>query len=159
MLFEEGAVHEEGRPSPLLDIEVRGEASAIAAATDTVSDVLIGMACPEETRFEIELAVQEALANAVVHGCKNDPSKLVHCRLERHPNGRILIVVSDPGEGFLPEEVLDPKAPENIHRSHGRGVYMICQLMDDVHFHSNGSELHMWKYLEGSEPSSEPSLA
>lgn len=146
MSFEEGAVYPAAEPSQLLDIKVRADAAAIGAVTDTITDALNKMTCPEEKRLEIALAVQEALANAAVHGCNNDPSKLVRCRLDHYPDGRILIVVSDPGEGFLPEEVLDPKAPENLHRSHGRGVYLICQLMDEVHFHSKGSEVRMWKY-------------
>lgn len=145
MSSEEGVVYD-GGPSQLLDIEVPADAAAIGAATDRLSDALNGMTCPEEKRLEIALAVQEALANAAVHGCRSDPSKVVRCRLEHYPNGRILIVVSDPGDGFLPEEVLDPKAPENICQSHGRGVYLICQLMDEVHFHDNGSEVRMWKY-------------
>lgn len=146
MSSEEGAEHHDGEPLQLLDVEVPADAASIGAATDTVSDALSRMTCPEEKRLEIALAVQEALANAIVHGCKNDPSKLVRCRLDHYPDGRILIVVSDPGDGFLPEEVLDPKAPENLHRSHGRGVYLICELMDEVHFRGNGSELRMWKY-------------
>ncbi len=138
--------HKDGPSTRLLDLEMPGEAAAVSAVTDTVTDALLRLDCPEEKRFEIALAVQEALANAAVHGCKNDPSKLVRCRLEHYPSGRILIIVKDPGEGFLPDEVSDPKASENLERSHGRGVFLICQLMDEVHFGGNGSEVRMWKY-------------
>jgi len=138
--------HNDGPSIRLLDVEMPGEAAAVSSVADTVADALMRLDCPEEKRFEIVLAVQEALANAAVHGCKNDPSKLVRCRVEHYPSGRIVITVKDPGEGFLPENVLDPKASENLERSHGRGVFLICQLMDEVHFGSNGSEVRMWKY-------------
>jgi len=138
--------HNDGPSIRLLDVEMPGEAAAVSAVADTVADTLMRLDCPEEKRLEIVLAVQEALANAAVHGCKNDSSKLVRCRVEHYPSGRILIIVTDPGEGFLPEEVSDPKASENLERSHGRGVFLICQLMDEVHFGGNGSEVRMWKY-------------
>jgi serine/threonine-protein kinase RsbW len=136
----------DGQSVRLLDLEIPGEAGAVAAATDTISDTLLQLDCPEEKRLEIALAVQEALANAVVHGCKNDPSKLVHCRMEHYPSGRILVVVTDPGPGFLPDGISNPTSAENLHRSHGRGVYLILELMDDVRFAGNGNELQMWKY-------------
>jgi serine/threonine-protein kinase RsbW len=130
----------------MLDLRMRGETGAIAAVTDAVSDKLIHLDVPEEKRLEIALAVQEALANAVVHGCKNDPSMEVRCRLERDSNGRILITVTDPGDGFHPEALSNPKHWENLHAGHGRGVYLIRQLMDEVYFATGGNEIRMWKY-------------
>ena len=138
--------YKDGPSIRLLDVEMAGEAAAVSAVADSVADTLMRLDCPAEKRFEIVLSVQEALANAAVHGCKNDPSKLVRCRVEHYQCGRILITVNDPGEGFLPEEVSDPRAFENLDRSHGRGVFLICQLMDEVHFGGKGSEVRMWKY-------------
>ena len=141
-----GGNENDGQSVILLDLEMPGEAGAVTAATDTISNTLLQLECPEEKRLEIALAVQEALANAAVHGCKNDPSKFVRCRLEHYPSGRILIIVTDPGQGFLPEGVSNPTSPDNLHRSHGRGVYLIHQLMDEVHFGGRGNEVLMWKY-------------
>lgn len=129
-----------------LEIRLPGEIEAIAAAADSISDKLRRLAIPEEKQTEIVLAVQEALANAVVHGCKNDASKEVCCRLEQYADGRILIVVSDPGLGYKTGELPDPQRADRIYHDHGRGVYLICQLMDDVSFARNGSEIRMWKY-------------
>ena len=92
------------------------------------------------------LAVQEALTNAVVHGCKNDPSKEIQCRLQRDLQGRIAIIVTDPGPGFSPERLPDPKQGDNVYADHGRGVYLIRQLMDQVHFENGGNEIRMWKF-------------
>ena len=137
------------QPSQLTDrfeLRLRGEVSAITVATDSICDKLGQLQVPDEKRMEILLAVQEALANAVVHGCQNDPSQEVHCRLDQYANGRILIVVRDPGSGYSPHALTNPQHSDHIYQDHGRGIYLIRQLMDDVSFERGGSEIRMWKY-------------
>jgi serine/threonine-protein kinase RsbW len=130
----------------LLDLRMPGDPAAIAGVTDLVTGALSKLDLPEDKRLEISLAVQEALANAVIHGCKSDSSKEVRCRLWRDPQGRVLIVITDPGPGFDLGQLFDPKQPEHIYADHGRGVYLIHQLMDEVHFEKGGSEIRMWKF-------------
>lgn len=130
----------------LLDIEMAGDPRAIASVSDRVSEILSHHDVPEEKCMEIVLALQEALANAIVHGCDNNPSKQVHCELRRDANGRILIIVTDPGPGFPPGAAPDPRQPENLYGGSGRGIYLIHQLMDEVHFESGGNQIRMWKY-------------
>jgi len=130
----------------LLHLTVPADSEAVASATDTIAHTLTQLDVPEQKRFEIVLAVQEALANAVVHGCGNDPSKSVSCRLECDDKGRTIITVTDPGSGFSPESIAAPTQDENLHADHGRGVYLIRQLMDDVRFERSGSQIRMWKY-------------
>ncbi len=141
-----GNIHQGGELTTILDLRMPGDTGAISGVTDTVSEKLTELNVPEEKRMEIALAVQEALANAVVHGCKNDASKQVRCRLERHRDGRIVIVITDPGSGFRLGDVADPKRPEGLYADHGRGVYLIRQLMDEVHFENGGNQIRMWKY-------------
>jgi serine/threonine-protein kinase RsbW len=130
----------------LLDRSMPADAEAIATVVDAISEILAQLEIPEQKRLEVALAVQEALANAVVHGCGNDPSKQVRCRMKSDPQGRIVITVTDPGPGFSPDLLSDPKRRENLHADHGRGVYLIHQLMDEVHFQRGASEIRMWKY-------------
>jgi len=132
--------------SALIDLSMPADSEAIAAVVDTISGTLTRLEVPEQKRFEVALAVQEALANAVVHGCGNDPSKQVRCRVKSDPLGRILIIVTDPGPGFRPDLLGDPKRRENLYTDHGRGVYLIRQLMDEVRFERSGNEIRMWKY-------------
>ena len=132
--------------SELLDLSMPADGEAIGAVVDSISETLAQLEVPEQKRFEVALAVQEALANAVVHGCGNDRSKQVRCRLKSDPQGRIVIIVTDPGPGFSPDLQRDPKQSENLQADHGRGVYLIHQLMDEVHFERSGSEIMMWKY-------------
>lgn len=103
------------------------------------------MGCAEGKEEPIELALIEALANAVVHGAGGDPSKLVECDVACDEKRGMLIVVRDPGQGFDPSDIPDPVEGENIFSSHGRGIYLINQLMDEVKFLKNGTEIHMIK--------------
>lgn len=130
----------------LLDLSVPADRKAIAQATDTISETLTSFEVPEEKRLQIALAVQEALANAVVHGCKNDPSKEVRCRLKRNSQGGILVTITDPGPGFSPLQLMDPQQPGRLYADHGRGVSLIRQLMDEVDFEHGGNQITMRKY-------------
>jgi anti-sigma regulatory factor (Ser/Thr protein kinase) len=130
----------------LLNVDLPATADAVADVSDKVAAILLDLGIPEEKQLEISLALQEALANAVVHGCGNDSSKKVRCRLDGDKQGRILIIVSDPGPGMEVNPTLVPKLSPNLYQDHGRGIYLIRRLMDDVKFERGGSEIHMWKY-------------
>jgi len=93
----------------------------------------------------IELALAEALANAVVHGAKEDPGKTVECLVMGDEQRGILIIVRDPGEGFDPGSIPSCTMGENVYSNHGRGIFLINQLMDEVKFRKNGTEIHMVK--------------
>jgi serine/threonine-protein kinase RsbW len=94
---------------------------------------------------DIELALQEALANAVIHGAKEDPKKVVECLVRSDDERGILIVVRDPGTGFNPEAIPGCTVGENLYSDHGRGIFLINQLMDQVEFRKNGTEIRMVK--------------
>jgi serine/threonine-protein kinase RsbW len=132
----------------LLDFFMPADAKAIAEATDAISETLTRLEVPEEKRLEVALAVQEALANAVVHGCENNPSKQVRCQLQCDSQGGILVTITDPGPGFNPLSLTDPRQPGKLYAEHGRGVSLIRQLMDEVHFQraSAGNQIMMRKY-------------
>ena len=130
----------------VLSMSIPADQQAIAGVADAVADKLQSLNLAEEKQLEIGLALQEALANAVVHGCKNDATKTVTCRMMSDDNGRVFIAVSDPGPGFKPDALADPKMQENLHADHGRGIYLIRELMDEVKFERGGQEIRMWKY-------------
>jgi serine/threonine-protein kinase RsbW len=94
---------------------------------------------------DIELALQEALANAVIHGAKEDPKKVVECLVSSDDERGILIVVRDPGTGFDPQAIPGCTVGENLYSDHGRGIFLINQLMDQVEFRKNGTEIRMVK--------------
>ena len=97
------------------------------------------------TNFEIELAVHEALVNAVVHGNQEDVHKHIYVKCRCTTGGEVLITVEDEGQGFKSDAVPDPTSPDNCLRTHGRGIYLIRTLMDEVGFEQGGSVVRMRK--------------
>ena len=124
---------------------IRADPSAIPAVIDGVNAVLTQKAWPEEQIMQIELALQEAIANGIRHGCRGDVTKQVQVVVNVTAEGEILITVRDPGQGFDPSKVADPLAPENMLKPSGRGIFLINGLMDDVQFADGGRELQMKK--------------
>lgn len=88
--------------------------------------------------LNLRVALGEALANAILYGNGEDSEKLV--RLEaRLEAGHAEVTVVDEGPGFDPESVLDPTRPENRDRSHGRGLFLLRALADEVRFNERGN--------------------
>ena len=128
-----------------LELTIPGEVSAIPSAVDSIMGVIRQMKCAEGDEHQIELALNEALANAVVHGCGEDPDRQVEIAVGCDEDKGVVVVVRDPGEGFDPGEVPSPLQGENLYASHGRGVFLINRLMDQVHYRRGGTELWMKK--------------
>lgn len=108
----------------------------------------------EDVEHWIGMAVREAVANAIKHGNKLDPSKKVYVSLDEDGD-RLTIVVGDEGEGFEPEKVADPLTPENTLKTSGRGIFYIRSFMDDLSFtrgESGGTILTMSKNLKQEKP-------
>lgn len=94
---------------------------------------------------DVEIAVREALTNAVVHGNHENPKKRVFVTSRCKENGEVSITIRDEGQGFDSRAVADPTAPENVLSSHGRGIYLMRSLMDEVSFEQNGTVVKMRK--------------
>ena len=105
----------------------------------------------DDTLHWISIAVRESVANAIKHGNKSDLSKRVIVEFSpvpAHDPSELVIRVQDQGEGFEPEEVADPLAPENLLKSSGRGIFLIRSFMDDVEHRKvpeGGMEIRMTK--------------
>lgn len=127
------------------DIVIPADHNVINTVTDGVAEALRGKRGIAGQEYEIELALQEALANAIRHGCHDDPTKFVQCCVAYQDGGDVLIVVRDPGPGFDVTSVPSPLEPANLFRNHGRGIFLINQLMDDVRFNDGGREIQMRK--------------
>jgi serine/threonine-protein kinase RsbW len=126
-----------------LDTMIDGRADAIHPAVGSIMQIVRSMGCAAGKELEVETALLEALANAVVHGCKNDASKKVECCVACDESRGMLIVIRDPGPGFDPKSIPNPIAGQNIFSTHGRGIFLINQLVDNVHYEKGGTEIHM----------------
>jgi serine/threonine-protein kinase RsbW len=129
-----------------IEVTLNADPTAISPVVEGIMEIARRMECAAGKEFEIETALREALANAIVHGCKNDPNQKVQCCVGCDDERGMLIVVRDPGNGFDPFNIPDPCTGENVFSNHGRGIYLINQLMDEVKFEKNGAEIHMRKY-------------
>jgi serine/threonine-protein kinase RsbW len=126
-------------------VTLAADRQSVDPVVDQVMDSVRQMKCVDGKEDAIQLSLQEALANAVVHGAKEDPSKVVECLVACDQERGILIIVRDPGEGFDPKAIPSCTLGENLYSNHGRGIFLINQLMDEVKFHKNGTEIHMVK--------------
>lgn len=130
------------------NVTVPADPAAISTVADGIERMLKDKGWSEDDVIAVELAVREGLANAIRHGCKNDPTKQVQCCVTYDASGELAIVIRDPGPGFETETIPDPMDPQNMFKSSGRGVFLINQLMDAVRFRDSGREVEMRKRRE-----------
>jgi serine/threonine-protein kinase RsbW len=122
-----------------------GDVKEIAPAVAGAMQLVRMMGCAAGKEADVELALQEALANAVIHGCKGDPTKRVQFCVSCDEQRGMLIVIRDPGPGFDPAAIPSPIQGQQIYSTHGRGIFLINQLMDEVRFEKGGTEIIMVK--------------
>jgi len=129
----------------LLKIEawMPSEIKAISPLVNRLMRLIEGSRCVAGNEPAVQLALQEALSNAIVHGHQMDAHKLVQVGCELGKG--VSIVVTDQGQGFDPKAVPDPLAVERLEEEHGRGLHLMKLAMDEVSFRRGGSEVHMRK--------------
>ena len=89
----------------------------------------------EEALHWTTMAVRESVINAITHGNKSDPAKLVFIDFTASPEfepADLIVRVRDQGKGFDPGRLNNPLTPENVLKASGRGIFLIRQFMDDV---------------------------
>jgi serine/threonine-protein kinase RsbW len=128
---------------------MKSEIDAISPFVDELMLKIRETHCDPGSEFAIELALREALANAVLHGNREDSGKKVHVLCECDEGSGVSLVIRDEGPGFDPGAVPDPLAPENLGAEHGRGILLMKQFMDEIYFERGGTEVHMKKRPSG----------
>ncbi len=126
-----------------LDEVFSSEVGVIDDAVAKITRLIEQTGCREGLE-NIDLALHEALANAIVHGNRKDPGKAVRICVALQENGGVLIVVKDAGSGFDPNRLPNPVMGQNLFAEHGRGIFLINLLMDEVGFRfETGTEIYM----------------
>jgi anti-sigma regulatory factor (Ser/Thr protein kinase) len=128
-----------------INMTIPATSAGIQTVSEGVMQLLESKKWPEEELVKVDLALQEALANGIRHGCKGDPTKHVQCSVTFNVEGELVIVVRDPGTGFDTSTLPDPLDEANMLKPSGRGVFLINQLMDEVAFRDGGREVAMRK--------------
>jgi len=121
------------------------EVKAISRLVDWLMPLIEESHCVAGEEAAVELALREALSNAVVHGNEMNTEKLVHvqCHCERGKGA--VIIVTDEGQGFDANAVPNPLAIRGLLAEHGRGIHLMKLAMDEVSFARGGTEVRMWK--------------
>jgi serine/threonine-protein kinase RsbW len=114
---------------------------------DGVVDRIMGMIEQSDcwdAMESLDLVLREALANAIVHGNRSDPQKSVRICVALQADCRMLIVVKDAGSGFDPSALPNPVVGQSLFSEHGRGIFLINRLMEDVQFRfGRGTAIYM----------------
>jgi serine/threonine-protein kinase RsbW len=130
------------------EFEFPGVLANVAEYRDKMMEV-VAEHCPDEgDQIDILVALQEALANAALHGCKDDPARTIRCTVSAGESD-IVISVRDPGPGF-DLALVDPENYQVTTLTHGRGICLIRSLMSEVNFAWQGSEIVLHKRLRSA---------
>ena len=113
------------------ELSLPSQIETVAAAAAAVAEFISRSGISDDAAFGIDMAVREAVTNAVLHGNRKDDNKTVDIVLKSSPDA-VEISVHDQGPGFNPEDVPDPTAKENILKASGRGIFFMRTFMDEV---------------------------
>jgi len=111
----------------------------VETLVDTLSKKL---GIPDEVYGKILISTVEAVNNAILHGNKGETSKLVTVNFTADGN-MFDVTVTDQGEGFKYDTLPDPTDPSNIENLHGRGVFIMRSLADNIEYNEAGNEVKM----------------
>jgi serine/threonine-protein kinase RsbW len=146
-------------PTIYVSLTMRSEIEAISPLVDQLRPLVRAGHCVSGDDSDVEVALREALANAVLHGNKQDIHKKVHVSCRIRPGKELSLVVRDEGNGFDPAKIPDPPSVDNANSENGRGICLMKLFMDAVSFEQGGCEVRLQKGLNwtpGSSCSNEP---
>ena len=124
---------------------LRSEINLISPFVDWLMSLIAQSHCVEGKEEFVELALREAVSNAIIHGNRLELRKLVHVRCCCEGGVRVFIAVRDQGHGFDPNTAPNPLAVENLLAEHGRGIHLMKLAVDEVSFQRGGTEVHIRK--------------
>ena len=135
-------------------VEVRrslpSKVAAISPFADQLMRFIVNFRSVDGSETDIEMALHEALANAVIHGNGENSCKRVYVECRCYMDGEVAITVQDQGRGFDYNAIPNPTFRENLLLTYGRGIYLMKTLMDEVTFEEGGAVVVMRKKSNAS---------
>ena len=128
-----------------LDVRFANDPAEALLVQSQIVDWLKERQYPPRDLFGVRLSLEEGLMNAIKHGNRRNPTKTVRVFCEVH-DSHTYIEIEDQGAGFVPEEVPDPLAEENLDKASGRGMYLMRQFMTRVEYRDCGRLLVLEKH-------------
>jgi len=104
----------------------------------------------ESARFGIQLAFDEAIANAIVHGNERRADAVIRITYRISPEA-IQLSIADEGTGFDPSSVPDPTEDENLEVPAGRGLFLMQAYMTHVEYNREGNVVTMVHRRSGDQ--------
>jgi serine/threonine-protein kinase RsbW len=132
-----------------IEFELPSDLALMNGVLDYLQDRVAKLGLIKPDRSNLFVALDEAFVNAVKHGNKSDPTKLVRITAELTPQ-EASFTVEDEGEGFDITQIPDPCDPANLFRTSGRGVLLIYNIMDEVEYNAQGNRVKMVKRPDSS---------
>ena len=123
------------------DLTFPSNRSNITLVETFIEEVFEDLKIKDEFYGNILVAVTEAVTNAIIHGNNSNDSKMVIVSVDTPKKNSLVFTIEDEWFGFTPEDVPDPTSPENIEKPHGRGIFLMKHLSDNVRFNNNGSSV------------------
>ena len=127
--------------------QVISDLANVQKTSEQVLSFLKPLSLSEAALFDIRLCLEEALINAMKYGNALRKDLEVELEVEGSPE-EVRITVQDQGPGFDVKKLEDCTQEQNLFRNHGRGVYLMHQLMDEVRYNEKGNRLLMVKALK-----------
>ncbi len=128
-------------------LTIKSDLKEITPVVNEIAAYLKSRGVDDNVLHDLKLVIDEALINAMKHGNKFQAGLPVVIDFNCSPN-KISIAVQDTGDGYEYNKLPDPTSGENITKGHGRGVFLIRKLMDEVHFNKSGNRIEMIKYAK-----------
>jgi serine/threonine-protein kinase RsbW len=126
-----------------LDEVVSSDVTIVDSVVARIVGLIEGRRSQEDIE-NVDLALREALVNAIIHGNQSNPAKSVRVCVALASDCSVLIIVKDAGSGFDPRQLPNPLIAENLMATHGRGIFLINRLMEDVRFSfDRGTTIYM----------------
>lgn len=124
------------------EIKITSIAENLNRVENLIDEISVQYSLESDMYGKVLIACVEAVNNSIVHGNKSDPEKFVAIVIKRSKE-KLKILIKDEGQGFDFKNIPDPTAPENIENIHGRGVFLMDHLSDEMNFIENGSGVEL----------------
>lgn len=127
----------------LYSLQLPSISASIATVENFIDDLVMTMNIGNDMYANLMTCINEAVTNAIIHGNKENPKKLVFVNVENVNNRKLVFSISDEGGGFNFNNLPDPTSPENIEKLSGRGIYIMKKLADQCIFNTSGNEVEL----------------
>ena len=123
-------------------IRIESKVGNLRVVENAIDEATTVIGISQDYYGKILVSAMEAVNNAILHGNRSVPEKIVDIEIEYKSN-KLQIRVTDEGQGFRPETVPDPTTPENIEALSGRGIYLMSHLADKIEYNDRGNSVTM----------------